>query len=213
MTPWPRWTRRGRSSRRASPWNSTPRWPTAGKRLTPSPETLHGRRSIAKATDPKQLDEGFYFELGATCERKGDYAEAEKYFEKCLHLAPDFAEAMNYLGYMWAEHGMKLDQAREMIEKALKAEPKNAAYLDSMAWVLFKLNQPEGGAALRAQGGRTVRAAGRHCPRPCRRHLRRAEAAGQSARGLAQVAFHRAQRGRSARSSSRRPQMRGRRPG
>ena len=98
---------------------------------------------IAQATDPKQLDERFYFQLGATCERKGDYAQAEKHFEKCLKLAPDFAEAMNYLGYMWAEHGLKLDQARELIEKAVKAEPKNAAYLDSLAWVLFKLNQPK----------------------------------------------------------------------
>jgi len=98
---------------------------------------------IAKATEPQQLREGFYFELGATCERKGDYAQAERYFEKCLKLAPDFADALNYLGYMWAEHGIKLLQARELIEKAVKAEPKNAAYLDSMAWVLFKLDQPK----------------------------------------------------------------------
>jgi tetratricopeptide (TPR) repeat protein len=97
---------------------------------------------IAKATDPKQLDEGFYFQLGATCERKGDYPQAEQYFQKSLQLAPDFAEAMNYLGYMWAEHGLKLDQARELIEKAVKAEPKNTAYLDSLAWVLFKLKRP-----------------------------------------------------------------------
>jgi tetratricopeptide (TPR) repeat protein len=98
---------------------------------------------IAKATDPGQLNEGFYFELGATSERKGDYAQAEQYFEKSLQFAPDFAEALNYLGYMWAEHGVKLEKARELIEKAVKAEPKNAAYLDSMAWVLFKLNQPQ----------------------------------------------------------------------
>jgi tetratricopeptide (TPR) repeat protein len=97
---------------------------------------------IAKATDASQLNEGFYFQLGATCERSGDYEQAEKYFEKSLQLVPDFAEALNYLGYMWAEHGVKLDKAREMIEKALKLEPKNAAYLDSMAWVLYKLNQP-----------------------------------------------------------------------
>jgi tetratricopeptide (TPR) repeat protein len=97
---------------------------------------------IAKASDPSQLNEGFYFQLGATCERKGDYDQAERYFEKSLELAPKFAEAQNYLGYMWAEHGLKLDKARELIEKAVKAEPKNAAFLDSMAWVLFKLNQP-----------------------------------------------------------------------
>jgi tetratricopeptide (TPR) repeat protein len=44
---------------------------------------------------------------------------------------------------MWAERGTNLAQARGMIEKALKQEPKNAAYLDSFAWVLFKLNQPK----------------------------------------------------------------------
>jgi tetratricopeptide (TPR) repeat protein len=98
---------------------------------------------VAKGTDPSQLNEGFYFQLGATSERKGDYAQAEKYFEKCLQLAPAFAEAQNYLGYMWAERGEKLEKARELIEKALKAEPKNAAFLDSMAWVLFKLNHPQ----------------------------------------------------------------------
>jgi len=98
---------------------------------------------VAQATDPKRLNEGFYFQFGAACERKGDYSQAETYFQKSLQLDPNFAEALNYLGYMWAEHGMKLDQARQLIEKALKVEPKNAAYLDSMAWVLFKTNQPK----------------------------------------------------------------------
>ncbi|HOX56594.1 MAG TPA: tetratricopeptide repeat protein [Verrucomicrobiota bacterium] len=97
---------------------------------------------IAKVTDPGRLNEDFYFRLGAACERKGDYAQAEKYFERCLQLAPGFAEAQNYLGYMWAERGEKLERARELIEKAVKAEPRNAAFLDSMAWVLFKQGQP-----------------------------------------------------------------------
>jgi tetratricopeptide (TPR) repeat protein len=44
---------------------------------------------------------------------------------------------------MWAEHGLKLEKARGLIEKAVKLEPKNAAFLDSLAWVLFKLNQPK----------------------------------------------------------------------
>jgi len=98
---------------------------------------------IATRTDPGQLTEGFYFQLGATCERKGDLAQAEAYFRKSLKLAPEFAETLNYLGYMWAEHGTNLVEARELIEKAVKAEPKNAAYLDSLAWVLFKLDQPK----------------------------------------------------------------------
>jgi len=98
---------------------------------------------IAQATEPKWLDENFYFQLGAACERKGDYTEAQKNFEQCIKLAPQFSEALNYLGYMWAERGEHLDKARELIEKALQQEPKNPAYLDSLAWVLFKLNQPK----------------------------------------------------------------------
>ncbi len=98
---------------------------------------------IAKATDPKRLNQVFYFQLAAAYERKKDYEQSEKYFDKCLELAPDFAEALNYLGYMWAERGVKLEKARELIEKAVKLEPKNAAYLDSLGWVLFKQNQPD----------------------------------------------------------------------
>lgn len=98
---------------------------------------------IAQATDPKLLNQGFYFQVGAASERKGDIARATRYFQKALDLQPDFAEALNYLGYMWAERGTNLDQARQLIEKAVKLEPKNAAYLDSLAWVFFKLNQPK----------------------------------------------------------------------
>jgi tetratricopeptide (TPR) repeat protein len=98
---------------------------------------------IAQAGEPKRLTAEFYFEVGIAFERKGDRAEAEKHFERALVLKPEFPEAQNYLGYMWAEQGEKLDRARDLIEKALKAEPKSAAYLDSMGWVLFKLNQPK----------------------------------------------------------------------
>ncbi|MGN6644846.1 MAG: tetratricopeptide repeat protein, partial [Verrucomicrobiota bacterium] len=98
---------------------------------------------IAQATDPKQLSDSFYFQIGSASERKGDYVQAEKYFEKCLELSPHLSEAQNYLGYMLAERGEQLERARSLIENALQAEPKNEAYLDSMGWVLFKLNRPK----------------------------------------------------------------------
>jgi tetratricopeptide (TPR) repeat protein len=97
---------------------------------------------IGKANEPDRLNHVFYFEYGAALERHGDYAEAEKYFRKCLELSPNFSEALNYLGYMWAERGENLEEARKLISKAVELEPDNAAYLDSMAWVLFKLKQP-----------------------------------------------------------------------
>jgi tetratricopeptide (TPR) repeat protein len=113
------------------------------KDFTNAVKHLTAAEIIAQASDQRRLTYLFYFELGTVWERKGDHEQAEKYFEKCLVLAPNFAEAQNYLGYMWADRGEKLDRARELIERALKAEPESPAFLDSMGWVLFKLQQPK----------------------------------------------------------------------
>lgn len=104
---------------------------------------------LARRDEPERLTALFYFQVGTAYERHKDFKQAENYFRQSLKLAPDFAEALNYLGYMWAERGENLTEARAMIEKAVKQEPENAAFLDSMAWVLFKLNQPK--AALEYQ--------------------------------------------------------------
>jgi tetratricopeptide (TPR) repeat protein len=111
-------------------------WPQAVNHFTAA-------EVIARTSDTNRLTHGFYFQIGAALERKGDRVQAAQYFQKCLELSPDFHEAQNYLGYMWAEHGENLEEARDLIARAVKAEPGNAAYLDSMGWVLFKLNQPK----------------------------------------------------------------------
>jgi tetratricopeptide (TPR) repeat protein len=96
---------------------------------------------IAKTSEPERLNTIFYHQLGSTYERSGNIEDAEKAFKKCLELTPNDAESLNYLGYMWADKGVHLEEARTMIEKAVKLEPNNAAFLDSLAWVLFKLNK------------------------------------------------------------------------
>jgi tetratricopeptide (TPR) repeat protein len=97
---------------------------------------------IGLATDPARLDQRFYFQLGAACERDHSYAKAEEYLQKCIAQAPDFAEALNYLGYMLADRGEQLPRARGLIEKAVSLDSRNGAYLDSLGWVLLKLNLP-----------------------------------------------------------------------
>ena len=99
---------------------------------------LKAAEAIAQARETNRLNTALYFQLGATSERSGDITQAEKYFEQSISLSPTNAEALNYLGYMWAEKGMKLDQAKELIERALKLEPDNAAFLDSLGWVYFQ---------------------------------------------------------------------------
>lgn len=98
---------------------------------------------VAKVDDPARLNHLFYFQLGAVHERRKDFASAETALRKSIELAPKFAEALNYLGYMWADRGENVKEARGLIERALLEEPKNGAFLDSMAWVLFRLNKPQ----------------------------------------------------------------------
>jgi tetratricopeptide (TPR) repeat protein len=93
---------------------------------------------IAGATATNQLTHFFYFQMGAAYERSGDIKGAERCFLKSLDQSPEFAEALNYLGYMWADRGENLERAREMIERALKQQPENEAFVDSLGWVLYR---------------------------------------------------------------------------
>ena len=88
--------------------------------------------------------------LAALLERAGDAAGAEKVFLKLLELRPNDAATLNYLGYMWADQGVQLERAKEMLERAVAREPRNAAYLDSLGWAYFRLGQmPEAERNLR----------------------------------------------------------------
>ncbi len=100
---------------------------------------------MARASDSGVLTREFYYQYGSIQERHGNFADAEKSMRKALEISPDFAEALNYLGYMWADRGENLAEARKFIEQAVKAEPANAAFLDSLGWVLFKLGKPKEG--------------------------------------------------------------------
>jgi tetratricopeptide (TPR) repeat protein len=115
----------------------------AAGRFEEAVKHYNGAEVIARATDPKRLTPWFYCQMANAHERFGQYSEAVKDLEKALEMKPDYAEAANFLGYMWAERGENLDRARELIELAVKAEPENAAYLDSLAWVLFKQGHPK----------------------------------------------------------------------
>lgn len=70
-----------------------------------------------------------------------EFDKVEKALLMTLKLDPDFHEANNFLGYFFAENNKDLDEAIQLINKALKVEPKNGAYLDSLGWVYYKKAQ------------------------------------------------------------------------
>jgi tetratricopeptide (TPR) repeat protein len=89
--------------------------------------------------DTEIVNAKFYFNYGATAEQAGLYEKAADSLRKSIALDPaNAAEAYNYLGYMWADHNMYLDEAEDMIKRALQIEPDNGSYLDSLGWVEFR---------------------------------------------------------------------------
>ena len=103
-----------------------------------------------KLSTTKEEKENIYFMRGAMFERQKNYAAAEAEFRKALESNPNNAAALNYLGYMLADRNVRLSEARDLIQRAVDREPGNGAYLDSLGWVYFRLNQlPEAEAQLR----------------------------------------------------------------
>jgi tetratricopeptide (TPR) repeat protein len=81
------------------------------------------------------------FRRGSMFERQKNYAAAEKEFRKALEIDPNNASALNYLGYMFADQGIRLQEAQDLITKAVNLEPNNYAYLDSLGWVYYRQNR------------------------------------------------------------------------
>lgn len=73
----------------------------------------------------------------------GNLEEAKEWLEQVLDEFPEDISAQNDLGYLWADEGINLDRALEMIRNAVDAEPDNPAYRDSLGWVLYRLERYE----------------------------------------------------------------------
>jgi tetratricopeptide (TPR) repeat protein len=94
-----------------------------------------------KLSDSESDKVDIWFRRGAMLERAKKTEASEAEFQKILQAEPDNDAALNYLGYMFADRGVRLNDALTMINKALEERPGNAAYLDSLGWVYFKLGR------------------------------------------------------------------------
>ena len=83
-------------------------------------------------------DTSFTFQLGAVLDRQKRYAESESVFRQLVVREPENAPALNYLGYMLALRGARLDESIDLIRRALKVDPDNGSYLDSLGWAYFR---------------------------------------------------------------------------
>ena len=111
-------------------------------------QALSARQQYAEAIEVLRTasarfpnDVSLPFEMGVIYERQKRYADAERAFRDVIARDSRHADALNYLGYMLADRGERLDEAIGMIQKALEVDPENGAYIDSLGWAYFKANQ------------------------------------------------------------------------
>lgn len=74
-------------------------------------------------------------------ERQGNWDLAEQDFRAALALNPGQPQVLNYLGYSLVEKQIKLDEALEMIERAVAASPDSGYIIDSLGWALYRLGR------------------------------------------------------------------------
>ena len=108
-------------------------WPQAEENINKAIETVDqaGRQDYA------------LFVAGSIYERQKKYDKAEEAFHKVLADDPKNAMALNYLGYMLADRGTRLDEALGYIRRAVALDPQNGAYLDSLGWAYYKMGNYE----------------------------------------------------------------------
>jgi tetratricopeptide (TPR) repeat protein len=102
-------------------------------------QTFQALMEKAEKETPFYID--VLFGLGCSQERSGRFDEAVATFQKLINLAPQHAEALNYLGYMFAEKGMRLEEAEGLVKRALALDQDNGAFLDSLGWTCYQLGR------------------------------------------------------------------------
>lgn len=118
-------------------------WRLSGYSLSLKKDYEHALPYLLKAVLLDSMDIGSWFELGSCYERNKDILHAADAFKRVLQLNPGDPAASNYLGYMWAEKGIRLDSAKVLLESALSKDPDNGAFLDSYAWIFFQQGSVE----------------------------------------------------------------------
>ena len=84
-----------------------------------------------------------YYTRAISNERQGNWELAEPDFRRALELNPEHPQVLNYLGYSLVEEQIKLDEALDMIERAVAAQPESGYIVDSLGWVLYRLGRYE----------------------------------------------------------------------
>jgi len=102
-----------------------------------------GRSTFDRAMSAFPGDEQLLYEYGLFLDTAGKQDEALTVMQEVIKRQPEHGEALNYVGYSWADRSMNLDQALEYIRRAVELKPENGYVRDSLGWVFYRLGRYE----------------------------------------------------------------------
>ena len=101
-------------------------------------------RAIDLIDTPEKKDYSLFYARGVCFERMDQWQKAEADLQKAMELDPEQPLVLNYLGYSWVDQGRNLKQAMELIRKAVKLDPNDGYFVDSLGWAHYRLgNYPK----------------------------------------------------------------------
>ncbi len=100
-------------------------------------------RALARMGPPRPRHWTIYYFRGIANERAGRWPQAEADFRLALKLNPDHPSVLNYLGYSLIDRGRNLDEALNMVKKAVEARPGDGYIVDSLGWAYYRLGRYE----------------------------------------------------------------------
>jgi len=99
------------------------------------PKAIEALKELV-ALNPKS--DQAHFRLGALYDESKNKDKTIEYMKKAIEINPKNGPALNYLGYTYAEMGVQLKEAEELILRALKITPDDGFYIDSLGWVYYQ---------------------------------------------------------------------------
>ena len=100
-------------------------------------------RAAARIPKLEERHWNLLYVRGIANERAKNWPRAEADFKKALELKPNEPYVLNYLAYTWFDRGEHLDEARRMLEEAVRQKPDDGAIVDSVGWAYFRLGDLE----------------------------------------------------------------------
>ena len=106
-------------------------------------KNIEARDNILRAISIKNDEETYYFYLAVAYEKLNAIDKSIENLKLAISYNKNSARSYNYLGYLYADKNMNIDEAYTLVQKALEIEPDNGAYLDSLGWIYYRKGEYE----------------------------------------------------------------------